>query len=68
MGRASARGFFQPEQSLLIEAMEPVAHHPLTHFELLGDLGGRQALARQPNDLRSFQFASWHLSRMQQLF
>src|SRR5947209_20045177 len=44
-GRSTrARRFFQSQQSLLIEAVEPIAYHPLTDFKLLGDLRRQQSL------------------------
>src|SRR5713226_5146953 len=62
-----SRRFFQSLQSLLVEAVEPSAHHALTDLETLGNLGRTQSLVCQPHKLGSFQLPGWHLSRMQQL-
>jgi hypothetical protein len=66
VGKSQARRFFQPGQSLLIEAMEPVAHHAFTDLQLLGNLWRLASLTGQPDDLRSFEFANGRVSGMHQ--
>src|SRR5258708_17108442 len=65
-GSTGARRFFQPSQSLLIEAMEPIAHHVFTDLQLLGNLGRLASLAGQPDDLCAFEFPNRRVSRMHQ--
>jgi len=48
--------------------VEPIAHHALTDVQTFCNLGRTQSLVRQPDNLSSFQFADWHLSRMKQQF
>jgi hypothetical protein len=67
-GPTRAWRFFESLQSLLIEAMEPIAHHTLAHIELLGNLRRPLSLARQPDDLRSFAFPHRRVSCMHQSF
>jgi hypothetical protein len=58
-----ARGFLQ---SLLIEAMEPIAHQTFTDVELLGNLWRPLALAHQSDDLRPFELSNRCVARMHQ--
>lgn len=63
-----ARSFFQPLQALLVKTMEPIAHHPLAHVDLLCNLGRQLALTGQPDDLRSFEFPHGRVSGMHESF
>jgi hypothetical protein len=68
VGRRPIRAgrFFQSLQSLLVKAVEPIAHHAFTDFELLCNLWRRLPLASQPDDLGPFQFPDWRASGMHQ--